>query len=97
MIRLPPRSTRNDTLFPYTTLFRSGIYSRVTRLVDGGPYSHCELVFSDGLSASASFIDGGVRFKHRSEEHTSELQSLMRNTYAVLCLQQKPHKRKQRH
>lgn len=40
-----------------------GIYSRVTRWVDGGPYSHCELIFSDGLSASASFIDGGVRFK----------------------------------
>lgn len=41
-----------------------GLYSRAVRLVDGGPYSHCELVFSDGLSASASYIDGGVRFKH---------------------------------
>ena len=41
-----------------------GVYSRLVRLVDGGPYSHCELVFSDGLSASASYIDGGVRFKH---------------------------------
>ena len=40
-----------------------GVYSRLTRWVDSGPYSHCELVFSDGLSASASFIDGGVRFK----------------------------------
>lgn len=40
-----------------------GIYSRLARWIDGGPYSHCELVFSDGLSASASFIDGGVRFK----------------------------------
>lgn len=40
-----------------------GLYSRLTRWVDSGPYSHCELVFSDGLSASASFIDGGVRFK----------------------------------
>lgn len=40
-----------------------GIYSCITRWVDGGPYSHCELIFSDGLSASASFIDGGVRFK----------------------------------
>lgn len=40
-----------------------GIYSRVVRLVDGGQYSHTEIVFSDGLSASASFIDGGVRLK----------------------------------
>lgn len=40
-----------------------GIYSRLARFVDNGPYSHCEIIFSDGLSASASFIDGGVRFK----------------------------------
>lgn len=40
-----------------------GIYSRAVRLIDCGPYSHVELVFSDGLSASASYIDGGVRFK----------------------------------
>lgn len=40
-----------------------GIYSRAVRLVDRGPYSHCELVFSDGISASASWIDGGVRLK----------------------------------
>ena len=40
-----------------------GIYSRGVRFIDRGPYSHCELVFSDGLSASASYIDGGVRFK----------------------------------
>lgn len=39
------------------------IYSRLVRLIDRGPYSHCELVFSDGLSASASWMDGGVRFK----------------------------------
>ena len=39
-----------------------GIYSRAVRVIDRGPYSHCELVFSDGLSASASYIDGGVRF-----------------------------------
>ena len=41
-----------------------GIYSRLARWIDSGPYSHCELIFNDGLSASASFIDGGVRFKH---------------------------------
>ena len=40
-----------------------GIYSRAVRVVDRGPYSHCELIFSDGLSASASYIDKGVRFK----------------------------------
>lgn len=40
-----------------------GLYSRAVRLVDRGPYSHCELLFSDGLSASASYADGGVRFK----------------------------------
>lgn len=40
-----------------------GIYSRAVRVIDRGPYSHCELVFGDGLSASASYIDGGVRFK----------------------------------
>ena len=40
-----------------------GIYSRAVRWIDRGPYSHCELVFSDGLSGSASYIDGGVRFK----------------------------------
>lgn len=40
-----------------------GLYSRAVRWIDRGPYSHCELVFSDGLSGSASYIDGGVRFK----------------------------------
>lgn len=48
-----------------------GIYSRAVRSIDRGPYSHCELVFSDGLSASASWVDGGVRFKRidYSPEH----------------------------
>lgn len=41
-----------------------GLYSRLTRWIDRGPYSHCELVFTDGMSASSSFIDGGVRFKN---------------------------------
>ena len=40
-----------------------GIYSRAVRVIDRGPYSHCELVFSDGMSGSASYIDGGVRLK----------------------------------
>lgn len=41
-----------------------GLYSRAVREIDRGPYSHCELIFSDGMSGSASFIDGGVRLKH---------------------------------
>lgn len=41
-----------------------GLYSRAVRFVDGGPYSHCELFFSDGVSASASYMDGGVRFNN---------------------------------
>lgn len=41
----------------------SGLYNRVVRLVDGGPYSHAELIFSDGMAASSSLVDGGVRFK----------------------------------
>jgi len=41
----------------------AGVYSRGVRLVDRGPYSHCELIFSDGMAASASWMDGGVRFK----------------------------------
>src|SRR3546814_11881113 len=69
MIRRPPRSTRTDTLFPYTTLFRSG----AERLRKG------DRLRLDGLPVR----DG------RSEEHTSELQSLMRISYAVFCLKKK--------
>jgi len=50
-------------LYKATRLGLQGIYSRVVRWVDGGPYSHCELLFSDGISASSSYIDGGVRCK----------------------------------
>ena len=45
----------------------AGIYNRLVRLVDGGPYSHAELVFSDGMWASSSYMDGGVRFKYPAE------------------------------
>src|SRR3546814_3074326 len=75
MIRRPPRSTRTDTLFPYTTLFRSRHHA-AGDLGDGG---------ADGLG------DEGHR---RSEEHTSELQSLMRISYAVFCLKKKKKIRK---
>src|SRR3546814_10709947 len=73
MIRRPPRSTRTDTLFPYTTLFRS----RQVR-----PFGF------RGRSRLQQFRDA-PRSRSRSEEHTSELQSLMRISYAVFCLKKK--------
>src|SRR3546814_9674852 len=75
MIRRPPRSTRTDTLFPYTTLFRSGP-RRAAR--QGSRMGR-------NLPASAAG-------QPRSEEHTSELQSLMRISYAVFCLKKKNKK-----
>src|SRR3546814_4176195 len=77
MIRRPPRSTRTDTLFPYTTLFRSGLDARHRRPVG-------EVVEGEILQVLC------VAHRHvRSEEHTSELQSLMRISYAVFCLKKK--------
>src|SRR3546814_3952807 len=101
MIRRPPRSTRTDTLFPYTTLFRSGLRAgkdRNDRLsdpaIDKAP-PRCRWGFSPrrcgrALAASRApdrFCRRPVR--RRSEEHTSELQSLMRISYAVFCLKKK--------
>src|SRR3546814_7404724 len=85
MIRRPPRSTRTDTLFPYTTLFRSvrrAVRSRVRGLsgVDRG-----RRVWRD----DPSDVPAPRRQLGRSEEHTSELQSLMRISYAVFCLKKK--------
>src|SRR3546814_1613032 len=113
MTRRPPRSTRTDTLFPYTTLFRS----------DAGAARRGVLVFSDGEGAPAvggplpalrvagapgRHVDplgdheGGVKPTPnwpmrlaRSEEHTSELQSLMRISYAVFCLKKKKPNKKE--
>src|SRR3546814_4362661 len=94
MIRRPPRSTRTDTLFPYTTLFRSGQYRhragrkyravllRAERLEDR---VRPEIPRRDRARRDAR----GQGADHRSEEHTSELQSLMRISYAVFCLKQK--------
>src|SRR3546814_14194515 len=82
MIRRPPRSTRTDTLFPYTTLFRSRPGGEVVAdqtavvLMDEGV---------EGLGGVGVVADVG------SEEHTSELQSLMRISYAVFCLKKKKH------
>src|SRR3546814_1387107 len=95
MIRRPPRSTRTDTLFPYTTLFRS--------TKSGSDFLfYCRCYFF-------KFVQIGHRFhqsklyrciftlngkNHRSEEHTSELQSLMRISYAVFCLKKKKTNKK---
>src|SRR3546814_14483785 len=84
MIRRPPRSTRTDTLFPYTTLFRSPP-SRVrsVRRARGATRR-------DGVTAAGDGRDRDDRRGFgRSEEHTSELQSLMRISYAVFCLKKK--------
>src|SRR3546814_5369063 len=79
MLRRPPRSTRTDTLFPYTTLFRS-------RSPAGGKQSSIVMP-----AAPAAAISSTQR-RTRSEEHTSELQSLMRISYAVFCLKKKKKK-----
>src|SRR3546814_1796627 len=105
MIRRPPRSTRTDTLFPYTTLFRS--------LQDGDDAVrlHADIVQPGNERAKVGTVENGDRpavlHRHdvgfrlhgghaaregRSEEHTSELQSLMRISYAVFCLKKKNKK-----
>src|SRR3546814_3875619 len=76
MIRRPPRSTRTDTLFPYTTLFRSAVRASSRE---------------DPRSCAFPRAEGG--WSRRSEEHTSELQSLMRISYAVFCLKKKRNKK----
>src|SRR3546814_10241010 len=123
MIRLPPRSTRTDTLFPYTTLFRSSAssvaFKAETIIVS---FAHCDIwPFNSNNIRSAARRNVGriepispqkpttmelaaiayatvhereksiVREAKRSEEHTSELQSLMRISYAVFCLKKKPN------
>src|SRR3546814_9711079 len=96
MIRRPPRSTRTDTLFPYTTLFRSGRRAPAGRGGRGGlrRLRRRRQGAGDGAGGigggrlRAARRPGGQR-RHRSEEHTSELQSLMRISYAVFCLQKK--------
>src|SRR3546814_990160 len=94
MIRRPPRSTRTDTLFPYTTLFRSlgesrrqGSGPRKSSAVTGRP----QLFTPSGLNVRPyKTLCAHERCNgHRSEEHTSELQSLMRISYAVFCLKKK--------
>src|SRR3546814_8421515 len=134
MIRQPPRSTRTDTLFPYTTLFRSLLYlfhgltndavgaDRLLRSRLNGGYFACNIIRCPGRLAGKRFyllrhhgepqpgitragrFNGSVKREQiclsgtvankRSEEHTSELQSLMRISYAVFCLKKKKNNTK---
>src|SRR3546814_10456968 len=84
MIRRPPRSTRTDTLFPYTTLFRS-----LHRHGRGTAGRRLCADAADARSARRLPVHGRRCVPGRSEEHTSELQSLMRISYAVFCLKKK--------
>src|SRR3546814_9273859 len=89
MIRRPPRSTRTDTLFPYTTLFRSD--RRTARAL--APFNTSRSVEVSKRSMPRTTLISTVTLSShvvvRSEEHTSELQSLMRISYAVFCLKKK--------
>src|SRR3546814_3376937 len=92
MIRRPPRSTRTDTLFPYTTLFRS--------LSDACGITEFFVAPANGTNASLKNVANSEDIVRvvgatltRSEEHTSELQSLMRISYAVFCLKKKKKKK----
>src|SRR3546814_1314444 len=86
MIRRPPRSTRTDTLFPYTTLFRSKAPVTREKTLAG------HVCAFDGISRASVRSGSRMLNPERSEEHTSELQSLMRISYAVFCLKKKKHK-----
>src|SRR3546814_1151809 len=88
MIRRPPRSTRTDTLFPYTTLFRSP-HDVARRHVEKLRAFVDEAGNQPGTGDAVDFRAFTGNPLHRSEEHTSELQSLMRNAYAVFCLKKK--------
>src|SRR3546814_5502783 len=106
MRRLPPRSTRTDTLFPYTTLFRSAAppivpnTERSLRYAEGNDCAPCARRWSRARSLRRCHrqdhrrtrrrpLPMGAALGGRSEEHTSELQSLMRISYAVFCLKKK--------
>src|SRR3546814_6103746 len=114
MKRRPPRSTRTDTLFPYTTLFRSAVdgdraktAGEYRHAVDVGHAARIAAVEAAGegaepiVAASEAKVDVAAEqgerrqagLYRRSEEHTSELQSLMRISYAVFCLKKKTNKR----
>src|SRR3546814_18309461 len=92
MIRRPPRSTRTDTLFPYTTLFRSRDRPGSVPGVRGQPRRDAGQHQPDRTARRADLRQRRGRAL-RSEEHTSELQSLMRISYAVFCLKKKKIKK----
>src|SRR3546814_2567826 len=90
MIRRPPRSTRTDTLFPYTTLFRSHLERRCRQ---------CRLLRRSCVRRApgpSQLLRPACHPGRRSEEHTSELQSLMRISYAVFCLKKKKAKERKK-
>src|SRR3546814_3801924 len=89
MIRRPPRSTRTDTLFPYTTLFRSAGFDADDPVRRAG---RARLPPPRGVPGTRLSAGLCRRREMRSEEHTSELQSLMRISYAVFCLKKKTKK-----
>src|SRR3546814_7621364 len=120
MILRPPRATRTDTLFPYTTLFRSGNLSWNYDVLKDDHTSNWEALHHlirvlerDGIAPAGDFLqaalsraDGAVdadlvkelaHLLFRSEEHTSELQSLMRISYAVFCLKKKKNNNTTKH
>src|SRR3546814_14305081 len=89
MLRRPPRSTRTDTLLPYTALFRSikGLYVAALAYFDAmGPEEKASAAYADQRAALETTLAAIEARWSRSEEHTSELQSLMRISYAVFCL-----------
>src|SRR3546814_9795211 len=88
MLRRPPRSTRTDTLFPYTTLFRSPDGHDLCGWPDGADHAFDFGVVQCGHPHGVLLRAQILNFD-RSEEHTSELQSLMRISYAVFCLKKK--------
>src|SRR3546814_8202558 len=95
MIRRPPRSTRTDTLFPYTTLFRSLVAAHsMQHACESQRNQRRSAAWTSNISPSQAPRDEQHRVRlqgelARSEEHTSELQSLMRISYAVFCLKKK--------
>src|SRR3546814_4723205 len=108
MIRRPPRSTRTDTLFPYTTLFRSVRRPLTLRSAARQPAGRglqdgralFQTLLLRGHIAALQQVDrpaGLEQCAHRSEEHTSELQSLMRISYAVFCLKKKKKSHNNKH
>src|SRR3546814_10113487 len=91
MIRRPPRSTRTYTLFPYTTLFRSPPFALADICPLQSPKHRGSIISASSIVKESG--PGMITVSTRSEEHTSELQSLMRISYAVFCLKKQSRHR----